>query len=264
MTFHPSSTPKMGMYLDSLGNSSWSSTSNVPFSYLMACRVIVTVGSSVAEQLPRVRRRRRRLTRRPVATQHQRQWFGADLAVSGGPVRAIVVVVVAGHATSHTLNTYMNTQQLPPSTLQQRLLMAVDCLLWNDTVNYWIANYCSDEYDHWLPCDDSVAFAGVCGGQLRCLQIFRWWVDEIFLTIRPRRRARRHCRGVSVGWPARCTGRVRCTFVCRLFRHLSTTANDGGGGVYNTVCTHTQRWAAHEWCSAFAVRRRPVITRPLG
>lgn len=41
MTFHPSSTPKMGMYLDSLGNSSWSNTSSVPFSYRMACRVIV-------------------------------------------------------------------------------------------------------------------------------------------------------------------------------------------------------------------------------
>lgn len=44
MTFHPSSTPKMGMYLDSLGNSSWSNTSSVPFSYLMACRVIAVAG----------------------------------------------------------------------------------------------------------------------------------------------------------------------------------------------------------------------------
>lgn len=45
MTFHPSSTPRMGMYLDSLGNSSWSNTSNVPFSYLIACRVISRVGT---------------------------------------------------------------------------------------------------------------------------------------------------------------------------------------------------------------------------
>lgn len=47
MTFHPSSTPNMGMYLDSLGNSSWSNTSNVPFSYLMACRVMIAAKSSL-------------------------------------------------------------------------------------------------------------------------------------------------------------------------------------------------------------------------
>lgn len=97
MTFHPSSTPNMGMYLDSFGNSNWSNTSNVPFSYLMACRVIVVA----AIFLDGTRSRTTELR---------------DCRLVGGHHTHPVVVCrvrQAGYATSHTrahtFNTYINT-----------------------------------------------------------------------------------------------------------------------------------------------------------
>lgn len=160
--------------------------------------------------------------------------------MSGGPVRAIVVVVVvAGHATSHTLNTYMNTQQLPPSTLLLPLQ-----LLWLSTAHYGttpstiiaVTTPTSTTTD--CRGDDSVAIAGVCGGQLllRISVVGR----QNFLTFRPRRQAIQHCRGVSVGWPARYgSGPL---FVCLSI--ISSFINDcdcdgGGGGRWRVLCVRT-------------------------
>jgi len=92
MTFHPSSTPKMGMYLDSLGNNSWSNTSNVPFSYRMACRVIVVEREHEVVFLLNVGRR----------------FFIIYLRDSSPRL------VVAGYTTSpNTFDAYINGEQLP-------------------------------------------------------------------------------------------------------------------------------------------------------
>lgn len=262
MTFHPSSTPKMGMYLDSLGNSSWSSTSNVPFSYLMACRVIVTTGLSVAvvEQLLYARSSSTGSYVAPVTV------ICADFAVSGGPVRSVVVfvVLVTGHATSHTFNTYINTQQLPPPPLLLWLATTEVPTTYYRTLSTILLNASYYEYDHWLPCDGSVTIAGArsehycCNGDRR------------------RRSAHQTLCVTSVATSetalsplASRQGTVGSLFVRRLFPHssprhrLRAMAEVAIGGVYSHTSVSPKPRTGGVHRTAFAVHHRPVITRSL-
>jgi len=95
----------------------------------------------------------------------------------------------------------------------------------------------------------------VCAVVNYCCE-YRWWVDKIFW--RFARDGKRYSTvAVFPSAGRRGTGRVRCSFVCRLFRHLSTTATAMAevavGGVY-CVYAHT---AVSRARVVFGVRSSP-------
>lgn len=228
------------------------------------CAVLVLDGLQSHSHDRVVRRRRRATTVRPPLLDSTSTGsyvapvtvICADFAVSGGPVRSFVVFVVfvTGYATSHTFNTYINTQQLPPPPL----------LLWIATTevpttyyrtlstNHWVL-YSYYEYNHWLPCDGSVTIAGArsehycCNGDRRRRSAHQMFCVTSVATSE-----------TALSPLAGRQGTVGSLFVHRLFHHLSPTTSDGGGGDQWCIRTHIGKpEAAHGWCTPYSVRSSP-------
>lgn len=120
-------------------------------------------------------------------------------------------VTHAQHVHEHSTAAAVDT-----TTSTAAAAMTIDCLLWNDTV------YCScvaitTPTSATTDCRATIASRSpVCAVVNYCLQNIGGGSTKIFLTFRPRRQARQHCRGVSVGWPARY-GSLDCLSIISSF-----------------------------------------------